>query len=133
MEELQTDDEILRESGMAAGETIASKFNLRPVTALSLSWLQRNGVFDESWGDTLQKTAAFAFLHVEEKPKIRSVVNDRSQFLEAVDEWMDNNLSHHDELQPVSECMERSLEEYMAASTTAAHPNDTGTGDGMGN
>lgn len=119
-----TDDEALREIGMTEGPKKVSRFKLRPITALSLSWMQRNNLFDESFGDMLQKTAAFAFLHSEDKARIRSVVNDRIPFLSAVDEWLDENIKHHSELEPVSQEMTDSLDRYMAAITTSANPSD---------
>jgi len=123
-DELKTDDEILREIGMTEGPRKVSRFKLRPVTALSLSWMQRNNLFDDEFGDMLMKTAAFAFLHCEDKSKIRSVVNDRLPFLGAVDEWMDENIKHHSELEPVSQEMTDALDRYMASVTTAANPSD---------
>ena len=123
IDELKNDDEALREAGMTDGPKVVSQFKLRPVTALSLSWLQRNHVFDDGYGDMLQKTAAFAYLHHADKIDIRGVVNDRNEFLSAVDDWMDTNIKHHTELEPVSAEMNTALEQYMAATTTAAHPS----------
>jgi len=123
-----TDDEALRMHGMTDGPKQVSRFKLRPVTALSLSWMQRNNLFDDTFGDMLMKTAAFAFLHSEDKAKIRSVVNDRLPFLGAVDEWMDENIKYHSELEPVSQEMTESLDRYMAAITLAANPQDAQPG-----
>jgi hypothetical protein len=123
--ELMTDDEALRLHGMTDGPKQVSRFKLRPVTALSLSWMQRNRLFEDDFGDMLMKTAAFAFLHSEDKAKIRSVVNDRIPFLGAVDEWMDDNIKHHSELEPISQEMNDSLDRYMAAITTAANPSES--------
>jgi hypothetical protein len=123
-EELMTDDELLREIGMTDGPKSVSRFKLRPITALSLSWMQRNNMFEESFGDMLQKTAAFAYLHSEDKQKIRSVVNDRLPFLSAVDDWMDQNVSHHSELEPLSDEMNKSFDRYMSAITKSVHPSD---------
>lgn len=121
--DLETDDELTREQGMADGPKRVSRFTLRPVTAVSLSWLQRNKVFDDDAGDMLQKTAAFTYLHTEDKATIRAVVNNQEKFLQAVDEWMDRNIAHHTELEPISEEMNAALESYMAATTTASHPH----------
>jgi hypothetical protein len=122
-EDLTTDDELTREAGMTAGSVKKGRFTLRPMTPVSLSWLQRNRVFDDDYGDMLQKTAAYAFLHTEPKDEIRAVVHDRVAFLNAVDDWMEENLQHHTELSPVSDEMERAVEHYMAATTTAANPS----------
>lgn len=120
-EDLQTDDDILRMDGMTDGAKKASRFTLRPVTALSLSWMQRNHLFEDEFGDMLLKTAAFAYLHSADKAEIRSVVNIRERFLNAVDEWMDANVQHHSELEPVSQEMTDAIDRYMAAVTTSAN------------
>jgi len=122
-EDLTTDDELMREQGMASGPVKKGRFTLRPMTALSLSWLQRNRVFDDGYGDMLQKTAAYAFLHTEPKEEIRAVVNDRTAFLDAVDEWIEKHIAHHTELEPISVEMNAAMDSYMAATTTAANPS----------
>lgn len=124
--ELLKDDELTREKGFTEGPKQVSKFELRPVTALSLSWLQRNKVFDGEFGDNMQRTAAFAFLHHADKLEIRSVVNNPSDFLDAVDDWIDEHITHHSELEPVAAAMSEALETYMAATTTAAIPSTGG-------
>jgi hypothetical protein len=121
-EDLTTDDELTREAGMTAGNVVKGRFKMRPMTALSLSWLQRNRVFDDG-GDMMQKTAAYAFLHTEPKDEIRAVVNNPAAFADAVDEWIERNINHHTELEPVSEEMSDAVEHYMAATTTAANPS----------
>ena len=131
--ELLKDDELTREKGFTEGPKQVSKFELRPVTALSLSWLQRNKVFDGEFGDNMQRTAAFAFLHHADKLEIRSVVNDPRDFLEAVDDWIDEHITHHSELEPVATAMSEALESYMAATTTAAIPSNGGSGGGRKN
>lgn len=124
--ELLKDDELTREKGFTEGPKQVSKFELRPVTALSLSWLQRNKVFDGTFGDNMQRTAAYAFLHHADKAKIRGVVNDPREFLEAVDDWIEDHILHHSELEPVATAMSEALECYMAATTTAAIPSTGG-------
>ena len=131
--ELLKDDELTREKGFTEGPKQVSKFELRPVTALSLSWLQRNKVFDGEFGDNMQRTAAFAFLHHADKLEIRSVVNDPRDFLDAVDDWIDEHITHHSELEPVATAMSEALESYMAATTTAAIPSTGGSGGGRKN
>jgi hypothetical protein len=124
-EELQTDDEALREIGFTSRPSITTGIKMRPMTALSLSWMQRNQLFEEGIGDLLQKTAAFAFLHSEPKDRIQSVVNDRAEFRNAVDDWIEKNIGFHTELEPLSEMMNAAMEAYMASSTKAAHPSDS--------
>ena len=123
-EELITDDEAIRERGFTDGVKKQNGLIMRPVTALSLSWMQRNKMFDDDFGDMLQRTAAFAFLHTEPKEEIRGIVNNFGDFMSAVDDWIDSKIKHHTELEPIAEMMNEALENYMAATTTAAHPND---------
>ena len=122
-DDLTLDDEITREIGFTDGPKRISKFTLRPLTVVSLSWLQRNRVLDDANGDMMQKTAAYAFLHSADKSVIRGVVNHRDAFLDAVDEWMEANISHHTELEPLSAEMNAAFDGYMAASTKAAYPS----------
>ena len=123
--ELMTDDEAMREIAMTDGPKKVSKFKLRPITAVSLSWMQRNQILDDdSTSDLLQRTAAFAYLHTADKSDIRAVVNDKQGFLSAVDEWMDANIKHHSELDDVSKEMSAAFEAYVAATTTASNPSD---------
>ena len=122
--ELITDDDLLREQAMCDGPKRASKFTLRPVTAVSLSWMLRNDVLEKESGDPIQRNAAFAYLHSVDKKEIRAVVNNREEFMDAVDQWMDENVSHHRELEAVSAEKDTALDRYMAATTLAAHSNN---------
>ena len=122
--ELLTDDEALRIAGMTDGPKRKVGFTLSPLTALSLSWLQRNRIFDDGEGDMIQKTAAYAFVHTSKREEIRAVVNDRESFLDAVDNWIEKNIRHHSELEPVSQEMTDALDRYMAAITISANPSD---------
>jgi len=115
MEILKTDDEELRDIGMTAGPQKIDKFTLRPMTPSSLSWLQRNKVFDDDQGDSIQKTAAYVFLHAESKDRIRAVVNNRSAFLDAVDEWLDENFANHNELSQYMQHMTESMQVYLSS------------------
>lgn len=117
--ELQKDDESLREIGMTDGPRRIGNITLRPMTVLGLSQLQRNGVFDDGFGDSMQKSSAFAFVLSAPKDKVRSVANDKEAFLDAVDSWMEANVNHHSELEPISRCMNEILETYLAAGTKA--------------
>lgn len=122
--ELMTDDEAMREAGMTDGPIRKAGFTLQPLSALTLSWLQRNRIFDDESGDMIQKTAAYAFVHSSPKAEVRAVVNDRNDFLDAVDAWIEKHIAHHTELEPLSAEMNAAMESYLAATTTAARPSD---------
>lgn len=119
--DLETDDEILREQGMTAGPRSASKWTLRPVTALTVSWMQRNSVFAEH-RDMIWKAAAFGFLHSAPPARIRSVVNDPAAFTSAVDNWIEENIGYHTEITTLSDLMNAAFQEYMAATSEPLRP-----------
>lgn len=126
--ELVKDDEILREEGMADGAmTILDNIELRPITALSVSWMQRNEIFNETKG-MIWKSAAFAFLHSAPFTAIRQVVNDRSAFIDAVDIWIERNLTHHTQATNVANIMNQAFARYMAAASETS-----ATGSAAGN
>jgi hypothetical protein len=114
--ELVKDDEILREEGMADGPIKISGIELRPITALSVSWMQRNQVFSDA-KDLIWKTCAFAYLHSAPKIEIRAVVNDKYIFAEAVDEWIDENISHHLQTGEIAKGMNAAFERYSASAS----------------
>jgi hypothetical protein len=115
-DELTTDDEILRIQGMEDGPKQVAGRELRPISALTLSWMQRNKFFGEG-RDLIWKCAAFMFLHSEPIPKVRSVVNDNDAFMITVDQWIEKNILHRDDVQTLSKAMDEAFELYMSAST----------------
>ena len=125
MLEIMTDDEALREQGMTDGPKKIGKFKLRPMTPLSLSWLQRNNVFADDSGDSMQKTAAFVFLHTQPKETIRSVVHNKDAFYNAVDDWIDEHIKHHSDLDVYSTQMSDCMNVYLASVSDAVNPSES--------
>ena len=126
--ELQKDDEILRIQAMEDGPKIVNGRTLRPITVLTISWMQRNEVFSGEM-DPVWKAAAFTFLHSEPMSAIRSVVSDRSTFINAVDSWIEKNMTHHHETADMSDEMGKAFDLYNSASP-ASQP---GEGSASGN
>jgi hypothetical protein len=126
--DMMTDDEALREQGMTSGPTKVGRIKLRPMSAVTLSWMQRNHVFDNDIGDTLSKTAAYVFLHSEPKDEIRAVVNNREKFAAAVDDWMERTISHHTDLEEYSAAMAEAMEIYMASVSKASNLSNAPAG-----
>ena len=124
--ELETDDEILRERGLTDGPVQVAKITLRPITPTSFSQIMRRGIFNDDKGDPLQRTAGYVFLHSEPKDKIQAVVNNELLFWTAVDDWLDENLNHHLEMAPYSDAMSEGISIYLAAKTEAQHPSSGG-------
>jgi hypothetical protein len=118
--ELMKDDEVLREEGMTDGPRAVGSVTLRPITAASMSYMQRNHVFSEE-GDVMQKTAAFVFIHSAPKDQLRAVVNERSAFWNAVDDWLEENINHHSELEVYSAAMTEAFDVYAASKSIARH------------
>lgn len=117
--ELIKDDELLREEAACDGPIMIGEIELRPITALSLSWMQRNKVFTEE-KDTIWKSAAFAFLHSVPFSAIRSVVNNQNDFIDAVDVWIEANMKHHAQLLKFSQAMKEAFDRYMASASSIA-------------
>jgi hypothetical protein len=122
--EMLKDDEVLREIGMTDGPRIVGGLEMRPITALSMSWIRRMNIFTDDTLDELIRTAAFAYLHTEEKEKIRCVIWNRDQFYNAVDEWLDEHApKHHSALEPFADAMAQAIELYSASESKAQHPS----------
>jgi len=132
---MMLDDDELREVAMSTGPKKIGSLTLRPMTPVSLSWLQRNHVFDDDQGDTIQKTAAYVFLHSQAKEVIRGVVNNRAAFADAVDDWIDETFKHHTELNEYIEHMTESMQSYLAsvADTETAPADGKSKGAGAKN
>ena len=114
--DLVKDDEILRIQAMEDGPKIVNGRTLRPITALTISWMQRNEVFSGNM-DLIWKSAAFAYLHSEPYSAIRSVVNDKESFVNAVDSWIEKNMIHHLEISAMTDAMNAAFELYNASAT----------------
>ena len=57
-----------------------------------------------------------------ENQRIRSVVNSRDKFFSAVDDWLDENIQHHNQLEHIAAEMNASFESYMAAQSKGGGP-----------
>tara|TARA_R110000868_G_scaffold121712_1_gene322791 strand:- start:601 stop:999 length:399 start_codon:yes stop_codon:yes gene_type:complete len=125
--ELEKDDEILRIQAMEDGEKLILGKKMRPVSALSVSWMQRNNVFAET-RDLIWKASAFAYLHCEDFSKIRAVINNQSSFTDAVDVWIEKNVVHHFEINAIADAMNKAFQVYMSSASSKE-----GTGSGSGN
>ena len=117
-QDLETDDEVLREQALTSGETKCSRWEIRPTAALEISWMQRNKILSPDM-DILWRASGFGFLHSAPKSAIRAVVNDYARFQAAVDEWMEKqNPSAQDIADLQSLCLERTNEYFASYSTT---------------
>ena len=127
--ELVKDDEILREEAMCDGPAkILGGLELRPVVAQTVSWMQRNEVFSGE-KDMIWKVAAFAFLHSAPMSEIRAVVNDKAAFIDAVDSWIGEHMSHHRETTVISAAMDSAFARYNASSSEIAEAKGSGLGN----
>lgn len=127
-DELVKDDEVLREEAMTDGNKLVAEREYRPVTALTVSWMQRNDVFNDK-KDMIWRASAFAFLHSEPLPAIRAVVNDREDFSNAVDSWIEKNITHHLSVAEMSKAMNDAFELYMSAASELATPKGSAAGN----
>lgn len=126
--ELIKDDELTRIEAMEDGERTVKDWTFRPITALTISWLQRNGI-TEGDRDMVYRACAFAFIHSAPLADVRAVVNHKDDFTEAVDDWIAENITHHNEVVPIAEAMNKAFERYSKSTTF----NAGGSGSGSGN
>lgn len=84
------DDEELRIRAMASGPKIVAGREMRPITGLTVSWMQRNKFWTDR--DTMWKAAAFMLLHSEPMSKLRGIVNNSQAFNDAVDIFIERNM-----------------------------------------
>jgi hypothetical protein len=126
--ELMKDDEVLREEGLTDGPTKIAGIEMRPITALSVSWMQRNEVFSDT-KDLIWKTCAYAYLHSAPKAEIRAVVNDKAAFADAVDEWIDENISHHLQTGEIATSMNAAFQRYSSSASEILGAKGSGTGN----
>jgi hypothetical protein len=113
--ELAKDDEILREEGMTDGPTKIAGLELRPVTATTVSFMNRNSVLSEK--DMIWRASAFAFIHSEPLAKVRAVINDPDDFARAVDDWTETHIKHHSESLKIIEFIEKAFDRYNSAAS----------------
>lgn len=125
--DMMKDDEVLRIEAMEEGPTEINGLLFQPVTALTLSWMQRNNVFDNE-KDIIWRSAAFAYLHTQDRTLIRAVVNDKATFDEAVDLWIEKHLPTHKTLPKITKAMNDSFARYMASVS-----EESSSGGGGGN
>jgi hypothetical protein len=123
--ETEIDDDELRIQGITEGPKLVAGRELRPITALTISWMQRNKFFAPD-KDNIWKSAAFMFLHSEPFTKIRSVVNDRAAFLDAVDIWIEKNMPDQRTVRAMATDMDQAFNLYMAATS---HSEGTESGN----
>jgi hypothetical protein len=115
-----TDDEAVRERAMTNEGSILDSITIRPMTVTTISQMRRNGFFDSV--EEMQQTSIFGFIHSADKQAVRDVVNDKDEFLSAVDDWMEANFTHHKQMEPLTKVMSEALEEYMAAMSNGETP-----------
>jgi hypothetical protein len=115
-----TDEEAVRERAMSNTGSVLDKLAIRPLTVTTISQMRRNGFFDSV--EEMQQTAMFGFIHSAEKQEVQAVVNSKDEFLAAVDDWMEENFTHHNQMQPLTKVMSSALEEYMAAMSQGESP-----------
>jgi len=112
---LEKDDEVLRMEAMSSGDQKINNLVYRPVTALTVSWMQRNNVFDPE-KDLVWKAAAYAAIHTEPMNELRAVINDKAKFLDYVDTWIEKNVKHHTYMNAVGVAMSNAFAEYMSSN-----------------
>ena len=125
--ELETDDEALREAGMREGTRKTGKWKLRPCVPGTISIIRSNMLEkrDEFWF-----VAAFAFVHIAPLDDILAVDNDPIAFNKAVRRWQLDNLTTIDEQNELSAIVSAAWERVNASETKAQHQSPGSTSAG---
>ena len=125
--ELETDDEALREAGMREGTRKTGKWKLRPCVPGTISIIRSNMLEkrDEFWF-----VAAFAFVHIAPLDDVLAVDNDPIAFNRAVRRWQLDNLSSIEEQNELSAVVSAAWERVNAAETKAQHQSPGSTDSG---
>ena len=127
IDELETDDEALRESGMREGTRTASKWKMRPCVPGTISIIRSNMLEkrDEFWF-----VAAFAFVHIAPLEDVLAVDNDAIAFNRAVRHWQLDNLDSIAAQDELSAIVGAAWNRVNAAETKAQHQSPGSTTSG---
>lgn len=112
--ELQTDDEVIREQAMTAGETKVAGIKLKATSAIEVSYMQRFGVLQPG-NDILWKAAAFAFLHSADRKVVRTATRNEERFQDAVDDWLERNNPSMDDVKELASEMNVRITEWFSS------------------
>ena len=119
-QDLETDDEALREAGMREGTRTSGKFKLRPCVPGTISIIRSNLLEkrDEFWF-----VAAFAFVHTAPIEDILAVDSDPEEFNRAVRRWQLENIADLDDQNELSKLVSAAWDRVNAAETKAKNPS----------
>lgn len=127
-QDLETDDEALREAGMREGTRASGKFKLRPCVPGTISIIRSNMLEkrDEFWF-----VAAFAFVHTAPLNDVLAVDSDPVAFNKAVRKWQIENIADLEEQNELSRLVSAAWDKVNASETRAQHASaPTGSSGG---
>jgi hypothetical protein len=127
MNDLLTDDEVLREAGMREGTRNTGKWKLRPCVPGTISIIRSNMLEkrDEFWF-----VAAFAFTHIAPLDDVLAVDSDPIAFNRAVRRWQLDNLKTIDEQNELTAIVSAAWDKVNAAETKAQHASGSSSSVG---
>ena len=119
-DELKTDDELLRESGLLEREKKVDGMTLRPMTGASFMWILNKEVFS-SENNKVEQIAQFLFLHCASIDEILDVVYSGNSFKKEVIKWISKTSlnEHHSRILAFEPIVDEAWAKYSAAKTTA--------------
>jgi hypothetical protein len=118
-QDLETDDEALREAGFRDGVK-NNKWKLRPCVPGTISIIRSNTLEKR---DELWFIAAFAFVHSAPLEAVLAVDSDPQEFNKAVRRWQIENIADLDEQNALSALVTAAWDKVNAAETRAKHPS----------
>jgi hypothetical protein len=116
-EDLETDDEALREAAFRDGVK-NNKWKLRPCVPGTISIIRSNTLEKR---DELWFIAAFAFVHSAPLEDVLAVDSDPQEFNKAVRRWQLENIADLDEQNALSQLVTAAWDKVNASETRAQH------------
>jgi hypothetical protein len=116
--DLETDDDALREAGMRDGTRTSGKWKLRPCVPGTISIIRSNMLEkrDEFWF-----VAAFAFVHTAPLDDVLAVDSDAVAFNKAVRRWQLENIESLEDQNELSRLVSQAWDKVNASETSAQH------------
>ncbi len=128
IDDLETDDEALRESALRdAPRTVSKKWKFRACVPATVSIIRSNMLEKR---DELWFVAAFAFVHTAPIDDVLDVDSDPLKFNRAVRKWQIDNLATMAEQTELSEYVGAVWDKVNASETRAQHTSSPASSSG---
>ena len=123
IDELETDDEILRLQGMREGSTKVGAFKLRRFVPGTIDIVQsnNNGKRGNFWA-----IAAYGYVHSVPLDEVLEIADDPAAFSRAVRKWHIENFQTLEAQTALTEAVQAEFERINSAESSSDHSSDAG-------